>query len=191
MRTLHDHDFRDCPLQNQTAWLYERARHHRRQNGFEADFYPNDWGITDADLAWAIVEEGIGSLGNNTLLHGDYCLPNVIANNWELCGYIDLDTAGVGDRHYDLFWGLWTLHFNLGTTRYGQRFLDAYGRDLVEQEKIETVAALITFTGESNSENQDALASGTAQKPSDNNHKLHDGGKKNRRMTVVERLLGT
>ena len=81
----------------------------------------------------------------DTLLHGDYCLPNILLDNWKFSGFIDLGAAGVGDRHIDLLWGIWTLRFNLGTNAYSQRFLDAYGRDKAQPELLRGMAALEAF----------------------------------------------
>lgn len=60
--------------------------------------------------------------------------PNVILDDWRFSGFVDLDCAGVGDRHVDVYWALWTLWFNLHTDAYGDRLLDAYGRDLIDME---------------------------------------------------------
>ena len=79
------------------------------------------------------------------LTHGDYCLPNILLDDWRFAGFIDLDSGGVGDRHVDLFWGIWSLGFNLKTDRYRERFLDAYGRDKIEEERLRTVAAVEVF----------------------------------------------
>ncbi|MCR5808173.1 MAG: phosphotransferase, partial [Clostridiales bacterium] len=75
-------------------------------------------------------------------LHGDYCLPNILLNDWKLSGYIDLGNGGMGDRHIDILWGIWTLRFNLGTNKYTDRFMDAYGRELIEPEMLRMVAAM-------------------------------------------------
>ena len=45
----------------------------------------------------------------------------------------------------DLFWGMWSLEFNLKTDRYKDRFLDAYGRDVIEEELFRTIAAAEVF----------------------------------------------
>lgn len=79
------------------------------------------------------------ALESNALLHGDYCLPNIILDDWEFSGFVDLDQAGAGDRHIDIFWGIWTLQYNLKTDKYRQRFIDAYGRAEIDLEKIEIV----------------------------------------------------
>ena len=79
------------------------------------------------------------------ILHGDYCLPNVMLEDWRFSGFIDLDHGGIGDRHIDLYWGCWSLGFNLKTDRYRDRFLDAYGRDMVNEELLPVIGAFETF----------------------------------------------
>lgn len=84
-------------------------------------------------------------LQTDTLLHGDYCLPNVVLDDWKLGAFIDLESDGVGDRYLDLFRGAWTLTYNLKTNAYRQRFFDAYGRDRVDRERRHLVAACEMF----------------------------------------------
>ncbi|MEW4369391.1 phosphotransferase [Paenibacillus kandeliae] len=70
-------------------------------------------------------------------IHGDYCLPNVIMHDdMTLSGFIDIGDGGIGDLHYDLAWGLWSLHYNLDTDAYDDYFLNAYGRELVNLNGI-------------------------------------------------------
>jgi kanamycin kinase len=78
-------------------------------------------------------------------LHGDYCLPNIILDDWQFSGFIDLDNSGVGDRHVDLFWATWTLFFNLKTDKYRERFIDAYGREKVDEDMLRAIAAIEVF----------------------------------------------
>ncbi|WP_438431524.1 aminoglycoside 3'-phosphotransferase [Gorillibacterium sp. sgz500922] len=77
---------------------------------------------------------------NETVVHGDACLPNLILNGFAFSAFIDAGSGGVGDRHYDLYWGLWSLAYNLKTGDGGRRFLDAYGRDGFCPDRLETVA---------------------------------------------------
>ena len=53
--------------------------------------------------------------------------------------------TAVGDRHIDIFWGIWTLAFNLNTSKYRGRFLDAYGRDKADESILKIVAAAEVF----------------------------------------------
>ena len=80
-------------------------------------------------------------LQTDTLLHGDYCLPNILLDDWRFSGFIDLGNGGVGNRHVDLYWGAWTLCFNLGTDEFRSLFFDAYGRELIEPDALRVIAA--------------------------------------------------
>ena len=80
-----------------------------------------------------------GKLHCDTLIHGDFCLPNVMLKDWEFQSFIDVGLAGVGDRHIDLFWALWSLEYNLKTDEYCDYFLERYGRERVNLEVLRLV----------------------------------------------------
>lgn len=146
LRQLHETDSTGCPIPNHTEAYRRRAEENHRRGYCELDLFPEkDWGFSSPEEAWRIAEENGKYLQNDTLLHGDYCLPNILLDNWRFSGFIDLDSGGVGDRHVDLFWGVWTLFFNLKTTAYCNRFLDAYGRDKIQPELLRTIAAFEIF----------------------------------------------
>ena len=79
------------------------------------------------------------------LLHGDYCLPNILFDGWRQSAFIDLGAAGIGDRHIDLFWGAWTLCYNLGTDAYRDDFFSAYGRERVDTALIDLIGCAECF----------------------------------------------
>ena len=142
---LHEMDFVDCPNQHHTELLLSTAEHNMRTDAYNKDEFPYSFGYVSAEEAWAVVEAKSHLLKNDTLLHGDYCLPNIILNDWNFAGFIDLDNAGVGDKHVDVFWAIWSLFFNLHTHDYRQRFIDAYGRNKIDEEMLRLVAAVEVF----------------------------------------------
>ena len=125
-------------------YLAVAERNYAAEN-YDTSLFPDNWGYSSAEEAWQILQEGRHLLKSDTLLHGDYCLPNVMLDHWRFSGFIDLGNGGVGDRHVDIFWGAWTLNFNLGTDEYRARFYDAYGRDRVDTELLKIVAAAEVF----------------------------------------------
>ncbi len=72
----------------------------------------------------------------HVLIHGDYCLPNVLVENAQLSALIDLGLAGLGDPQDDLAAGVWTLQYNFGPG-LARVFLDAYGWPPMSDKAIE------------------------------------------------------
>ena len=145
LRLLHECSTEGCPVPDHTAEYLARAAKNHREGNYDASLFPDNWGYTSPEEAWAVLEKQGDLLESNTLLHGDYCLPNVMFSGWEFSSFIDVGNGGVGDRHVDLFWGAWTLSFNLHTDAYRDRFFDAYGRDRVDEDKLRIVAAAEVF----------------------------------------------
>ena len=88
-------------------------------------------------------EKGM-KLKKDTFIHGDFCLPNVMLENWKFTSFIDAGAAGVGDKHIDIYWTLWSLQYNLKTDEYTDYFLDCYGREKVDMDILKIVAEVET-----------------------------------------------
>lgn len=145
LRALHELDAANCPVKDRMGAYRETAERNYRSGNYDGSQFPDSFGYKSAEEAWSVVEREGHLLQNEALLHGDYCLPNIMLDGWRFSGFIDVGNGGVGDRHIDLFWGAWTLWFNLKTDRYCSRFLDAYGRELVNEDKLRVVAAFEVF----------------------------------------------
>ena len=145
LRQLHETDFSGCPIPDRTAAYKATAGVNHQAGRFDLDLFFGHWRFSSPEEAWALVQAQEHLLQTDTLLHGDYCLPNIMLDNWRFSAFIDLGNGGVGDRHIDVFWGIWTLLFNLKTDAYCSRFLDAYGRDRIELEKLRLIAACEVF----------------------------------------------
>ena len=145
LRKLHETDFADCPIQDRMKDYFALVKKNYKTGNYDKSSFPDSFGYRSAEEAWSVLKEGEGAIDGRVLLHGDYCLPNIMLDNWKFSKFIDLGNGGVGDRHVDLFWGAWTLWFNLKTDKYRDRFFDAYGRDKVDIEKIKIIAAAEVF----------------------------------------------
>ena len=145
LRKLHETDFSGCPVQDRMSGYFALAEENYRTGNYDKSSFPDSFGYRSAEDAWAVICDGRQAVNGRVLLHGDYCLPNIMLDNWKFTKFIGLGNGGVGDRHIDLFWGAWTLWFNLKTDEYRDRFFDAYGRDAVDKEKIKIIAAAEVF----------------------------------------------
>lgn len=146
LRELHELDFSDCPVKNRNEAYLALADKNYKSNIYDLSLTEELFSFKSKEEAYELLSLGKKLFKSDVLLHGDYCLPNIMLNDdFGLCGYIDLGNAGVGDRHIDIFWGTWTLNFNLKTDNYRSRFLDAYGRDKINEEMIRIIAAAEVF----------------------------------------------
>lgn len=145
LRMLHETDPTSCPVANRTANYLSTARRNYERQQYDISLFPDNWGYASPEDAWDELSRNGKYLKADTLLHGDYCLPNILLDDWKFSGFIDLDAGGIGDRHVDLFWGIWSLQFNLKTDRYRDRFLDAYGREDICEDVFATIAAAEVF----------------------------------------------
>ena len=119
-RALHETDPSDCPLSDANPLM---LRAYEREHGAP---FPGD----------------TSALKRDALIHGDFCLPNLFFGDAGLAGLIDLGDAGPGDRHFDLYWAMWSLAYNLKTDRFHSLFLDAYGRDAFDEARYALCAAI-------------------------------------------------
>lgn len=142
LRTLHDTDASDCPVTLVQENIIAAADQNYRRGAFNEWIFSGCEGFDSAEQAWKEICRNGHLLTCDCLIHGDYCLPNIILNGWKLSGFIDVGAGGIGERHTDLFWGMWSLSYNLKTDRYRDRFLDAYGRDAVDENRLRLVGAI-------------------------------------------------
>ena len=145
LRELHQTPFEDCPEQKRMDAYIKLAKENRKEGRYDLSLFGEGTIFKSADEAWQTLEKGAHLLKNECLIHGDYCLPNIILDDFEFSSFIDLGNAGVADRHVDIFWGVWTLWFNLKTDKYTDIFFDAYGREKISPEILRIVAAAEIF----------------------------------------------
>lgn len=151
LRMLHEMNASDCPINDCVSEYIARAKENFRSDRYNKEHFPDSFGYRTAEEAWDVLSRGSDEIKSEVLIHGDYCLPNIMLNNWKLSGFIDLGQACIGDRHMDLFWGRWSIGFNLSLVgrgdgeRFGERFLDAYGRDKVDTNKLKVISAAEVF----------------------------------------------
>jgi len=144
LRFLHDINIADFSLENKMTELIkssETAVISQRHLDNISEYI----GIVDAKTAGNEIKVKGKLLKSDVLIHGDYCLPNILFDDWKLKGFIDLADSGIGDRHYDLAMGLWTLTHNLKTQKYGRHFLEAYGLNDIDEDRLRVCGLLMAM----------------------------------------------
>ena len=144
LRELHGRSHDGCPVIRTTEYLATVETNYKK-GIFDTSLFGDRQTFCSADEAYAFVVENASRLRIDTLIHGDFCLPNIMLDGWRFSKYIDVGCGGIGDRHIDLFWGAWTLNFNLGTDEYRDAFLDAYGREMIDPVALRVIEAAECF----------------------------------------------
>lgn len=144
LRKLHEAPL-PTAIHDRTSEYIQTVRQRYLAEKYDASLFPDNWGYACPEDAWAVVEKTAPKLQSDTLIHGDFCLPNIMLDSWQFSGLIDLGFSGAGDRHIDLFWGAWSLWFNLKDNAWSQRFLDAYGRDRIDMDILHSIGAFEVF----------------------------------------------
>lgn len=73
-----------------------------------------------------------GESKGNVFVHGDMCLPNVLAIGDEVSGIIDTESCGLGDPWIDYAWCIWSFEYNMGTKEYTTMLLEKLGIEFDE-----------------------------------------------------------
>ena len=144
LRALHETDYVGCPIIRTPEYLDTVERNYKK-GFFDISLFGDKASFKRADEAYRFVSENAHILRADTLIHGDFCLPNILFDDWKFSKFIDVGNGGIGDRHIDLFWGAWTLNFNLGTDEYRDIFFDAYGRELIDPVALRVIEAAEYF----------------------------------------------
>ena len=145
MRTLHETSAVGCPVQDRMKDYFATVDERYHRGMFDPSLYGDNVGFKSAEEAFQTVQEYKSLFQSDTLIHGDFCLPNVMLDDFRFSGFIDLGNGGVGDRHVDLFWCAWSLWYNLKTDKYTNRLFDAYGRDRINTDVLRAVYAAEAF----------------------------------------------
>lgn len=135
---LHHVPAADCPCRPLDRWLADSEEGRLCDARLLAGRTPEE--------EYRFLRANQGAFTHGTLTHGDACLPNVLLRDWKFTGFIDLGGAGLGDPHIDLYWAIWSLEYNLRTTAYAGRFMDCYGRQSIDTERLRLCAALGAFS---------------------------------------------
>ena len=144
LRELHGRRTEGCPVDRIPEYL-ETVERNYKSGVFDDGLFGDQASFKSADEAYAFVKENSSRLRSDVLIHGDFCLPNIMLDGWRFSKYIDVGCGGIGDRHIDLFWGAWTLNFNLGTDEYRDAFFDAYGREMIDPVALRVIEAAECF----------------------------------------------
>ena len=146
LKKLHNLNPQNFPSENHLQTYKDRAFKNYEKGEFYAKALLPQFQINSREEAFQLIQEQGHLLKTDAFIHGDACLPNFILKDADhFSCFIDLGLADFSDRHIDLFWAVWSLNYNLHDPKYAELFLDYYGREQVDVNKLRLVAAFEAF----------------------------------------------
>lgn len=146
LKKLHSFYPQNFPSENHLQAYKDRALKNYEKGEFYAKALLPQFRISSREEAFQLIREQGHLLKTDAFIHGDACLPNLILKDADhFSCFIDLGLADFSNRHIDLFWAVWSLNYNLHDPKYAELFLDYYGREQVDVNKLRLVAAFEAF----------------------------------------------
>lgn len=146
LKKLHSLNPQNFPSKNHLKIYKERAFKNYEKGEFYAKALLPQFQISSREDAFQLIQEQGHLLKTDAFIHGDACLPNFILKDAShFSCFIDLGLADFSDRHIDLFWAIWSLNYNLQDPKYAELFLDYYGREQIDMNKLRLVTAFEAF----------------------------------------------
>ena len=131
MHLLWETDCSECPCDSRLDYHLRAAERHVANGQVDvtaaepATFGPGGFASPEHLLAWLYDNRPSETI---VLSHGDYCLPNIFAENGHLSGFIDLGGSGIADRYQDISLCYRSLMRNMDGT-YGGRVREGFNPD--------------------------------------------------------------
>jgi kanamycin kinase len=126
LRLFHSAPVSQCPFDFRLDVALEHVRQ-RVDAGLinpDRDFHSEHKHLKVAE-ALAALEEDRPPVDELVVCHGDYCFPNMVIQDQQVVGFLDLGELGVADRWWDLAAATWSTTWNLGPG-WENAFLEAY-----------------------------------------------------------------
>ncbi len=149
LRSFHDIQWNEVPMTelemklitSKTESFLIEALSHKKGLNFLAQ-YQNDFDY-DA-MKQYLINHQADYISNEVIIHGDFNPRNVFACDGRLAAVVDLEDTCLGDRHYDIYFSMWTVALYSGIldnpvliAECEKIFLDSYGREKIDQQRME------------------------------------------------------
>lgn len=116
LKMLWNIPIRDCPFSSGLEERLVEAKYNIDNHLVDLDHVEEDTfgenGFRDVDELYAFLVKHKPA-EDLVFTHGDYCLPNIFAENGSITGFLDLGKAGVADRWQDIALCVRSLKYNL------------------------------------------------------------------------------
>ncbi|EJL36748.1 aminoglycoside phosphotransferase [Caulobacter sp. AP07] len=134
MRRLHGIPVETCPFNSDHGLRLSLARARIDANLVDSDDFDDEREGWTAEDVWAEIQRLPPQAYDRVVTHGDFSLDNLIINDGEVAGCIDVGRLGVADRYQDIAI-LWNNLDEFGG-RLQTRLLEKYGLEDIDEPKL-------------------------------------------------------
>lgn len=135
LRMVHAVDVRDCPFDERLDPSLARAKTNTESRLVnEAELMRRFGGRTAEDLLDVLVTRR-HEPEDLVFTHGDYSMPNVVVDDGQVAGFLDVGAAGVADKYRDLATAAKSIVRNVGS-QWVEPFLRDYGIAVPDWDKV-------------------------------------------------------
>ena len=145
LKTIHSIPIYNCPFDQSLNNQLIRVKEIIRQKLVNTDNFDDERKGKTIDQLYNELIETRPSSEDLVFTHGDYCLPNVLINNFELSGFIDLGRSGIADRYQDLALCARSIICNFHDPELVSTFFGEYGIDTIDEDKLRFYQLLDEF----------------------------------------------
>ncbi|MEL7239477.1 MAG: phosphotransferase, partial [Planctomycetota bacterium] len=143
LRVLHDLDPSGSPQWLGLDELLDMAAANVETGRLPSSIQPNAMSAKQMKKQLKWLRKKVPADVDAVVCHGDFCLPNVLAGLDDAVGLVDVGDAAVCDRHLDVAQAIRSLRFNGGHDDVVRVFLNWYGPDRVDEQKLEWFTKLL------------------------------------------------
>ena len=127
-------DINDCPNINGISQKLMEAEKNILNNRVDMDDWESDNRFENPEALLDYLHSNKPQNEELSFTHGDFCLPNIIAERGNITGFIDVNNAGVADIWQDIALCMRSIRYNYGSNKYDKLFLNEIGISLDEQK---------------------------------------------------------
>jgi aminoglycoside 3'-phosphotransferase-1 len=135
LRRIHAIPANECPFNSDHAYRLAHARARIDAGEVDEDDFDEEREGWTAEQVWDAMQALLPFAPDPVVTHGDYSLDNLLVEDGEVVGSIDVGRLGIADRYQDLAIA-WNCLGEFGASLQ-ERFLEQYGLQEVDRSKLQ------------------------------------------------------
>ena len=145
LKNIHTLNITNCPFDQTLKKQVHMVRERIDNNQIDYDDLDEENKSKSIEELYKELESKMNFEEDLVFTHGDYCLPNIILQDNEISGFVDLGRAGISDRYQDLALCARSLIYNFSNSNLIPIFFEEYGIKTIDEDKLSFYRLLDEF----------------------------------------------